>query len=110
MRIIEILADCGHANTVRSIAEHNEVLECWIDRSEEEARCSMRMVVQPEKQQKVLDAIQASLSGSGGWPVLVKHVEAIIPRSEELDEKEKKVCRYPGTVRNLYQCGGRFAP
>ena len=58
MRIIEILADCGHTDTIRSIGEKHEVLECWIDHSEEEARCSMRLVVQPEKLQTVIDDIQ----------------------------------------------------
>ena len=80
MRIIEVLADCGHADTVRSIAEQHEILEVWIDRSEEETRCSMCLLVRPEKQQGVLDAIQSSLSGSEGWRILVKPVEAIIPR------------------------------
>ena len=90
MRIIEVLADCGHADTLRSIAEQHELLECWIDRSEEESRCSMRLVVRMEKQQKVIDAIQSSLSGSEGWRILIKPVEAIIPRPEDLEEKEKK--------------------
>ena len=90
MRIIEVLADCGHADTLRSIAEQNEVLECWIERSDEEERCSMRLVARPENQQKVIDAIQASLSGSEGWHILIKPIEAIIPRPEDLEEKEKK--------------------
>jgi len=38
MRIIEVLADCGHADTLRSIAEQQEILEVWVDRSEEEPR------------------------------------------------------------------------
>ncbi len=90
MRIIEVLADCGHIDTIRSIAEHNNVLESWVDHSDEEDRCSMRMVVQPEKQQVVMDAIQSSLSGSEGWRIFIKPIEAIIPRPEEVDEAEKK--------------------
>ncbi len=94
MRIIEILADCGHADTIRSIAEQQEILECWIGDGEEETRCSMQLVVQPEKTQTVIDAIQSSLSGSENWRILIKPVEAIIPRSAEVEEKEKK---YAGT-------------
>ena len=85
MRILEVLADCGHADTLRGIAEQNDILECWIERSEEEARCSMRLLVRVEKQQVVLDAIQAALSGSEGWRILIKPVEAIIPRPPELE-------------------------
>lgn len=110
MRIIEVLADCGHADTVRSIAEQHEILEVWIDRSEEETRCSMCLLVRPEKQQGVLDAIQSSLSGSEGWRILVKPVEAIIPRPPELEETEKKSAGM--TLREeLYQnieAGGRI--
>ena len=90
MRIIEVLADCGHADTIRSIAEQQDIVECWIGHSEEETRCSMQLVVQPEKMQTVIDAIQSSLSGSENWRILIKPVEAIIPRSEEAEEKEKK--------------------
>lgn len=89
MRIIEVLADCGHADTIRSFAEQNEVLECWVDRSAEEERCSMRLLVQPENLQKIIDAIQSSLSGSEGWRILIKPVEAVIPRPEVPEEKEK---------------------
>jgi len=111
MRIIEVLADCGHADTLRGIAEQNDILECWIERSEEEQRCSMRLLVRVEKQQVVLDAIQGALSGSEGWRILIKPVEAIIPRPPELEEVEKKSA---GTrVREeLYQnieAGGRVS-
>jgi len=110
VRIIEVLADCGHADTVRGIAEQNDILECWIERSEEEQRCSMRLLVRVEKQQQVLDAIQAALSGSEGWRILIKPVEAVIPRPPEPEEAEKK----PGGIRvreELYQnieAGGRL--
>ena len=90
MRIIEVLADCGHADTIRSIAEQNEILECWVDRSEEESRCSVRLLVGPEKQQAVLDAVQSNPSGSEGWRILIQPVEAIIPRPPVLEESEKQ--------------------
>ncbi len=111
MRIIEVLADCGHADTLRGIAEQNEILECWIDRSEEEERCSMRLLVRVEKQQVVIDAIQGALSGSEGWRILIKPVEATIPRPPELEEQEKKSS---GTRlrEELYQnieAGGRLS-
>jgi len=90
MRIIEVLANCGHADTIRSIAEQHEVVECWINQSDEENRCSAKLVVRQGTEQKVLDAIQSALSGSEGWRILIEPVEAIVPRPEDLDEKEKK--------------------
>lgn len=89
MRIIEVLADCGHADTLRSIAEQQEILDVWIDESSEEERCSMRMLVRPEKQQSVLDAVQGSLSGSENWRILIHPIEAVLPRAPEPEEAEK---------------------
>jgi len=89
MRIIEVLADCGHADTLRSIAEQQEILEVWIDHSVEEPRCSMRLLVRPEKQQGVLDAVQSAVSGSENWRILIHPVEAVLPRPPEPEESEK---------------------
>lgn len=112
MRIIEVLADCGHADTLRGIAEQNEILECWVDRSEEESRCSMRLLVRVEKQQVVLDAIQSALSGSEGWRILIKPVEAVIPRPAEPEDTEKKKSAGVRVREELYQNveeGGRLS-
>ncbi|MEJ2361525.1 MAG: TIGR00341 family protein [Gammaproteobacteria bacterium] len=89
MRIIEVLADCGHADTLRSIAEQQEILDVWVDRSEEESRCTMRLLVRPEKQQEVLDVVQSAVSGSEGWRILILPVEAVLPRPPEQEETEK---------------------
>lgn len=88
MRIIEVLADCGHADTLRSIAEQQDILDVWVGQSGEEERCSMRLLVRPEKQQAVLDAIQAALSGSENWRILIHPIEAVLPRPSE-PEKEQ---------------------
>ena len=101
MRIIEVLADCGHVDTIRGIAEHNDILECWVDQSTEEERCSIRLLVRKEKQQAVLDAIQQSLVASTNWRIIIHPVEATIPRDEEQEAPKKA-----GTGRSreeLYQ-------
>ena len=55
MRVIEVIADCGHTDTLKSIADQNEILEYWSvpTEDEEDTRCSTHMLVRPEKQQKV---------------------------------------------------------
>ena len=88
MRIIEVLADCGHADTLRSIAEQQEILDVWVNQSVEENRCSMRLLVRPEKQQGVLDAVQSSLSGSENWRVLIHPIEAVLPRPPETEKDQ----------------------
>ena len=105
MRIIEVLTDCGHIDTIRGIAEHNEILDCWADRSEEEERCSIRLLVSKEKQQVVLDSIQQSLVASEGWRIIIHPVEATIPRPEEKEKEKEEKKKYSGgrTREELYQ-------
>ncbi len=90
MRIIEVLADCGHSDTIRGIAEQHNIIDCWVHDVMDEDRCSMRLLVRKEKQQKVIDALQSSLSGSENWRIVIKPIEAVLPRPPELDEAERK--------------------
>ena len=75
MRVIEVLSDCGHIDTLRGIAEHNEIMDCWASKSPEEERCSVKLLVRPEKQQVVLDAIQQALTASQDWRIVMHPVE-----------------------------------
>jgi uncharacterized hydrophobic protein (TIGR00341 family) len=101
MRIIEVLADCGHVDTVRGIAEHHEILDCWVSKSEEEESCSIRLLVRSEKQQIVLDSIQQALASLENWRIVIHPVEATLPRAEEQEGTKK----YSGgrTREELYQ-------
>lgn len=90
MRIIEVLADCGHSDTIHGIAEQHNILDCWTHTVSDEDRCSMRLLVRREKQQKVIDALQQALSGSENWRIMIKPVEAVLPRPPELEDEEKK--------------------
>lgn len=89
MRIIEVLADCGHVDTLRGIAEHHEILDCWVSKSEEEARCSIRLLVRSERQQVVLDSIQLALATLPDWRIVIHPVEATLPRIEEKENGKK---------------------
>jgi len=91
MRIIEVIADCGHADTLKGIAEQNEILECWTVATEDEddMRCSTRMLVRPEKQQKVIDAIQHILEKAENARIIILPVEATLPYPD-VDEEDQK--------------------
>lgn len=91
MRIIEVIADCGHRDTLKAIAEQYEVLENWVlpTKDEEDPRCVTRMLVQPEKTQKVIDAIQVVLENAENARMMILPVEATLPYPE-VDEEEKK--------------------
>lgn len=91
MRVIEVIADCGHTDTLKSIAEQNEILEYWSvpTADDEDTRCSTSMLVRPEKQQKVIDAIQHVLEKAEDTRIIILPVEATLPYPE-VDEEDRK--------------------
>ena len=103
MRIIEVVTDHGHVDTLRGIAEQQDVLDIWVGHNDEDGRCSTRLLVRPEKQQAVIDALQSLLSTAENTRLLILPVEATLPRIEEdtsEDEKQNSVTR---SREELYQ-------
>lgn len=103
MRVIEVITDQGHVDTLRGIAEQKDIVDIWIGHTDEDGRCSTRMLVCPEKQQAVIDAVQALLGTSENTRLLVLPVEATLPRVEEViieEEKKKSISR---SREELYQ-------
>lgn len=102
MRIIEILTDEGHTDTLQSIAEQHDILDCWSLKSSDENRTCTRMLVRPEKQQAVIDAIQVVLANAENSRIIIQPVEATMPRPDNNGAEEKK--SGPGRTREeLYQ-------
>jgi len=103
MRIIEIIADCGHTDTLKSIAEQHEILEYWSvpTADDDDSRCSTRMLVKPEKQQKVIDAIQQVLEKAENTRIIILPVEATLPYPE-VDEEDKKLRAITRSREELY--------
>ncbi|MCK5385904.1 MAG: TIGR00341 family protein [Gammaproteobacteria bacterium] len=103
MRVIEVITDHGHVDTLRGIAAQQEVLDIWVGHNDEDGRCSTRLLVRPEKQQAVMDALQSLLATADDARILVLPVEATLPRIEEdnlEDEKQSSVTR---SREELYQ-------
>ena len=91
MRIVEIVADCGHADTLISIAEQHEIYDHWrFQPREEDGRCICRMLVRPEKLQEVIDALQTTLEKTENTRIIIQPVEAILPRPPEPEDAGKK--------------------
>ena len=102
MRIIEIITDCGHVDTLQGLAEQHALLDFWSTPCENESRCSIRLLVRPENQQQVLDAVQSIVGGTENSRIVVIPVEATIPRPEAIDDSEKKMST-TRTREELYQ-------
>jgi uncharacterized hydrophobic protein (TIGR00341 family) len=87
LKLLEVVADAGHLDTVRGLCEHHGVRDVWWNLDTDSGRMAVRMLVPGEQRQAVLDALQALLSGSEGARILILPVEASLPRRDE-DEDE----------------------
>lgn len=103
MRIIEVITDHGHVDTLRGIAAQQEILDIWVGHTDEDGRCSTRLLVSPEKQQTVMDALQALLATADDTRILVLPVEATLPRIEENIPEEEKKSSVTRSREELYQ-------
>ena len=103
MRIIEIITDCGHVDTLQGLAEQHTLLDFWSIPCDQQDRCNIRLLVRPENQQQVLDSIQSIIGASENSRIIVLPVEATIPRPEAIEETEKKKISTTRTREELYQ-------
>lgn len=102
MKLIETIADAGHVDTVRSIAEAHDVLDFRLGFKDEDGRQVMRMLVRDEKAQSILDALQGVLGKSEHARIIMFPVEATLPRPEEKDESEREKRSIAATRESLY--------
>ncbi|NNF97178.1 MAG: TIGR00341 family protein [Halobacteria archaeon] len=102
MRVIEVITDCGHADTVQSIAEQHE-LDAWVVPTEDEVRCISRLLVRPDKQQAVLDSLQAVLDKVDYFRILLIPLDGALPRPSKEEAEEVKRRATTLSREELYQ-------
>ena len=92
MKIIEVIADSSHSDTIRAIAEHHEITDIWSGTENDDGRIALRMLVATEQRQDVLDSLQILLGTSEHARIMVLPVEVSIPKISENagDDAEKK--------------------
>lgn len=98
MKIIEVIADAGHHDTIVGIAEQQQVEDIWSAPNNEDGRIATRLLVRPEQRQKVLDALQTILHNADNYRVLIIPLDTALPKpaetksevlTEEQQEKDK---------------------
>jgi uncharacterized hydrophobic protein (TIGR00341 family) len=100
MRLIEIIADSGHLDTLAGIAEQNEVDDFWSTPPGEDGRCVARMLVNDAARQKVIDSLQNVLGSSEDARIVIQPVEAVLPRADvEESDKSKPAAGAGGQTR-----------
>jgi uncharacterized hydrophobic protein (TIGR00341 family) len=105
MRIIEIIAEAGHHDTLKGIAEQHHVTDVWCGIPGSDGRQVLRMLVDDASRQAVIDALQGVLGSCENARILILPVEAVLPRPEpEGDVAEKPAGSSVQTTREeLYE-------
>jgi uncharacterized hydrophobic protein (TIGR00341 family) len=80
MRLIEIVADAGHTDTLSGIADQYEITDYWWGAEAEDGRRSFRMLVDDPVRQPVMDALQGMFGGSENVRIVVQPVDTVLPR------------------------------
>ena len=80
MKIIEVIADAGHHDTIRSIADQQQVEDIWFYHNDEDDRVVARLLISPEKRQKVLDALQSIFHNADNYHVLIIPLDTALPK------------------------------
>lgn len=101
MKHIEVITPEEHSATIRGIAEHFEVRNFTHSAAGEDGRCSYRMLVQDEKRQQVMDALQGALVTEQQSHIIVMPVDAVLPRPD-IDEEQEQERRQAATREELY--------
>jgi uncharacterized hydrophobic protein (TIGR00341 family) len=99
MRIIEIIANAGHLDTLAGIAEQNGVDDFWSTPPGEDGRCSYRMLVNDASRQAVIDTLQNVLGAGESARIIIQPVEAVLPRSKDDRESGKPAAGSGGQTR-----------
>ncbi len=102
MKIVEVLTDEGHVDTILSIAEQNKVVDVWHYAAGEDGRQVVKLLVSNESTQLIIDSAQKVLSTSDISRIVVLPVEATIPRLDNKDQNGKKA-KIRTSREELYQ-------
>ena len=90
MRLIEIVADAGHTDTLSGIADQHEITDYWWGAPADDGRRSFRMLVDDAARQPVMDALQRLLGTSEETRIVVMPVDTVLPRPQADEEERSK--------------------
>jgi uncharacterized hydrophobic protein (TIGR00341 family) len=99
MKLIEVVADEGHADTVLGIAEHHGALDYWVGAARDGGRVSVRIVTEAESTQKIVDALHTVIGASSGARLIIINVEAYLPRPNEEEAETRREARKTAASR-----------
>ncbi|MES9882054.1 MAG: TIGR00341 family protein [Sedimenticola sp.] len=103
MRIVEIITDTKHSDALAGIAAHFEVEDSWIGSKKKDDRRSFRMLVEDDKRQSVIDALQDLLGATENTRIIILPVDVVVePKQQAEDEESRKKTLVAATREELY--------
>ena len=103
MRLIEVVCDPGHLDTVEGLCDRDDVVDSWSLTPTDETRVIVRLLVAPPGVQPILDTLQKQLGDAGDARIVVLAVEATMPRVEAPDGAEGARRKQQSSREELYQ-------
>ncbi len=102
MKLIEVIADSGHLDTLVGLAEQHQLLDHWYSLADGGERQSFRMLVDDESRQPILDTLQGMLGSTENVRIVVIPVEAVLPRPKQEETENNKKAVSKSTREELY--------
>ncbi|MCB1882185.1 MAG: TIGR00341 family protein [Gammaproteobacteria bacterium] len=86
MRIVEIITETKYSDALKGIAAHFEVEDVWVGSKKNDGRRSFRMLVEDNKRQSVIDALQHLLAATENTRILILPVDAVVSQKEDEED------------------------
>ena len=103
MKIIEVITHRGQISTVEKIGKQHGAVDQWLIGSlDTDERQVMRLLVDANHRQAVMDALQNSLGANELTRIVVLPVEATLPHIETADQEKEKTGASGITREELY--------
>jgi uncharacterized hydrophobic protein (TIGR00341 family) len=89
VRLIEVIARDGHADTLEATASQFKALEFHRGQVDGNGMQVVRLLARTERQQDLIDHLQKCLGTGDDWRIVLLPVDAILPDPEPLEEEKK---------------------
>jgi uncharacterized hydrophobic protein (TIGR00341 family) len=102
VRIVEVITDAGHTDSLAGIAEHFGATDFWCGVDNEDGRRSFHFLVADDARQGVVDALQSLLGAAENTRIIIQPVDTVLPRAPSEDEEGKRGKGAAATREELY--------
>jgi uncharacterized hydrophobic protein (TIGR00341 family) len=92
LKIIEVIAPKGHADTLVALAEQHRAVDCQafgLDEDKEDKHVCVRILTAQTRRQSLVDSIHSQLASGDRWRLTILPVDGTLPAVEDSEEQTK---------------------